>query len=171
MFWFRFTPKQDKIFVCASGTCSIRRVAGATSGSPAAAASRSADSGSHCSVPYQQLYKNTKSVRASSTPSQPPASALQMDAAVPVWPRSLPSPAPAADCLWYLLFLLAREKMTSNMFWIRMTSYFPQNSVFIYRERSHPKLIQFRFDFYDLYHRRQTSDRRQGEVDCPNCST
>lgn len=71
MFWFRFTPKQDKIFVCASGTCSIRRVAGATSGSPAAAASRSADSGSHCSVPYQQLYKNTKSVRASSTPSQP----------------------------------------------------------------------------------------------------
>lgn len=142
--------------------------------SPAATAPRSADSGTHCWASYQTLLhicKNTMLVKTNSTPWEPPASALQMDLLFPVWPEEPPQPLRSCTLLsGTCSFCQQEKKWHLTCFELEWLQIFPKTA-HLYRERSHPKMIQFRFDFCDLYHRRQTSHRRQGEVDCPNCST
>lgn len=125
--------------MCAGGTCSISRVTGASTQQSLA------EPCSNClkvsrswepllSFPELVLHicRSTEWGKASSSPWEPLQVLSRWMLLFPVWPREPPQQQIA---LWYLLFLLARKKMISSMFWIRMTTDFPQNSVFIYRER------------------------------------
>lgn len=105
------------------------------SASPGVTAAGRAISGSHRSTSYQtalHICRSKKSVKTNITPWQPPATALQMEAALCcVAQRAFPSPPQQQIAFWYLLLLMIK-KMTCDIFWIRMTKDFPANSTFKY---------------------------------------